>query len=370
MRECPLCELELEVEGIYPSGYAIPKSDQKIVEHKNARLRRLHGPSYRMVGFSSISGRTPHSPNKIVAAIDDSISHFFETMGWAPTNLFVVLNPRLTRAMGRSIYSSRPSSEKVIDINPRLLLEYDIESFRRVMLHELSHHMRFHQGQRPITPESSHDAIFCDILAKVDPKSAERGRKSCVYFNDDVDTSVLKNRFVDADSVLFNVVVSRGKYRVRLISANDRGHVPWDSFRVSTIESIARMYPGKLSRIRVISDGTVRSENLLFFLNDFVRMNPTFTSSKRIAEIIQAERRVFQREMLGGGQQDESTTSRPKAQDRSRPRKASTKKPVSKKPVSKKPVSKKPVSKRSAPKKTQRKSPPKKRKASRSKSRR
>lgn len=365
MRECPLCELELEVEGIYPSGYAIPKSDQKIVEHKNARLRRLHGTSYRMVGFSSISGRTPHSPAKIVAAIDDSISHFFETMGWAPTNLFVVLNPRLTRAMGRSIYSSRPSSEKVIDINPRLLLEYDIESFRRVMLHELSHHMRFHQGQRPITPESSHDAIFCDILAKVDPKSAERGRKSCVYFNDDVDTSVLKKRFVDADSVLFNVVVSRGKYRVRLVSSKDGAHVPWDSFRVSTIESIARMYPGKLSRIRVISDGTVRSENLLFFLNDFVRMNPTFTSSKRIAEIIQAERSAYQREMLGGGQQDGSKTIRTKAQDRSRPRKASTKKPVSKKPAPKKSAPK-----RSAPKKTQRKSPPKKRKASRSKSRR
>lgn len=370
MRECPLCELELEVESIYPSGYAIPKSDQKIVEHKNARLRRLHGTSYRMVGFSSISGRTPHSPAKIVAAIDDSISHFFETVGWVPTNLFVVLNPRLTRAMGRSIYSSRPSSEKVIDINPRLLLEYDIESFRRVMLHELSHHMRFHQGQRPITPESSHDAIFCDILAKVDPKSAERGRKSCVYFNDDVDTSVLKNRFVDAGSVLFNVVVSRGKYRVRLISANDRGHVPWDSFRVSTIESIARMYPGKLSRIRVISDGTVRSENLLFFLNDFVRMNPTFTSSKRIAEIIQAERRASQREMLGGGQQDESKTIRTKTPDRPHSRQAPTKKPAPKKPASKKPAPKKSAPKRSAPKKTQRKAPPKKRKSSRSKSRR
>jgi len=177
------------------------------------------------------------------------------------------------------------------------------------------------------------------MLATVDPASASGGKKTCQFFTDDVDSTALSKRLGPASSVRFHVVDSRGRYKIKITSDRDTGAVPWSQLKLGTIETLAKMYGGSLSKIRIVSDGSVPSRNVLEFIEDVARRNPKWPGTPKVLAIIDSERRF-------GSRQDRASKPTPS------PKKAAPKKPAPKKAAPKRAAVAKKSSQRPAPKRS------------------
>lgn len=339
MDDIPLCDHgfgEIETE---PSGMPSRSKPSVGFRYERASVRRVAGERFELSGLHLVEGRSPHSTRSIAKAIEDCVELISNKLQWAPKNLLISINARLTRSMGRAYPQVGSVKGTYIELNPRLLLEYDMQSIRRTLLHEMVHHVRFSQQNPPRTGDGAHDSEFCRMLAMVDPASASGGKKTCQFFTDDVDSTALSKRLGPASSVRFHVVDSRGRYKIKITSDRDTGAVPWSQLKLGTIETLAKMYGGSLSKIRIVSDGSVPSRNVLEFIEDVARRNPKWPGTPKVLAIIDSERRF-------GSRQDRASKPTPS------PKKAAPKKPAPKKAAPKRAAVAKKSSQRPAPKRS------------------
>lgn len=144
-------------------------------------------------GHKTVEKRSAHTLADLHAAVDECIALCLSTWGWECSGLEVKFHTA-GRAFGLAYDPGSGDVKDVrrISLHVRLLEQYDIDSVKRVVLHELCHHYREETWRRDRSSEyyDAHDTTFCRELRRVDPTVASVSAKNCTYFTEEPDTAL------------------------------------------------------------------------------------------------------------------------------------------------------------------------------------
>jgi hypothetical protein len=137
-------------------------------------------------GFEKIRKSSAHTLAQVHGQVEAALREVREAWGWTPTALEVGFHDS-ERLRGLAYDPGSEASRALcrISLGRQLVRDYDLRSVWRVLVHELCHHYREEAWPRARTRStSSHDARFCDALAKVDPV-VSADPNACRFFVDE-----------------------------------------------------------------------------------------------------------------------------------------------------------------------------------------
>lgn len=187
------------------------------------------------VGFGKKVGAYEFA--KIREIVSKSVRLCVETWGWSPGNLQLSLIAK-SRAMGMAYEpgTGAESGIRRVSLSRDLFARFDANSIHRTLIHELCHHYREETWPRKRTIGfNSHDDRFCAELGRVDP--VVRDAKSCTFFDDDVDASLVDAAKAKKDA-------ARAKHEAGITWAPNAGMVLVDRLKSGKIKMGWHSRPG------------------------------------------------------------------------------------------------------------------------------
>lgn len=250
--------------------------------HPDRAVAQAMGGTYLITRFDgSWTKNSAYTFEQIVSIINDAIGTTFRIWdGWAARGL-VVVPMKHDRTMGEA--SPLRDGVRMLRLNERLFTEYNADSIRRTVLHELAHHKRFDEGFTR-ADHDGHDARFCELLGMVDEVVRAAPMEKCRYFTDDVDHSMIaartKSASPDGVVVVFEQTIKFSKSGVRTGSAyslkvkpkKGRAFAPVVySIDAKSIEAIIDAYGGDADKIEGSSTVNGKRVDIVNTLSDVVR---------------------------------------------------------------------------------------------------
>lgn len=143
--------------------------------------------SVAIVGFASVRQRSAHGEAELRRAASEAVGIGHRAWKWKPTNLTIQFHTsQRTMGFARGAGTGHRTGITVVSLSKRLIAEYDLNSIRRTLIHELCHHYR--EERFAITPEvrktKGHDSVFCRELGRAD-KTLNKDAHTCRYFSEE-----------------------------------------------------------------------------------------------------------------------------------------------------------------------------------------
>jgi hypothetical protein len=214
----------------------------------------------RVEGWGRISRRSAHTFDGLVGVVSAAVTLCARQWQWRPDGLSVMVHED-DSAMGLAYKPG--DGDRRISLKADLFTNYDLESIRRTVLHELCHHAREELFVRDRFPGfDSHDAKFCELLGMVDPVIRSDPR-ACEFFTDHQDAGVVASVSAQKGIVY---AVNAGELRVGF-GPDRRGRMRWDatgarrwrsSWQKLTSDSLTvflrQFQPSERANVRVVPD--------------------------------------------------------------------------------------------------------------------